>query len=112
MMSKYDSYIPDSRTDVSGQLFVSGITTFPNFPIPPLHMDWQGYLRNFLDESASNAFANSRHGASKMVKLCSIFRSHTNPLEGGEGRDGPVAGNYTFGLGVRSLNMFDLDKLI
>tara|TARA_R110002096_G_scaffold298482_2_gene493009 strand:+ start:340 stop:4155 length:3816 start_codon:yes stop_codon:yes gene_type:complete len=112
MMTRYDSYVPDSRTDVSGQLLVSGITTFPNFPIPPLHMDWQGYLRNFLDESASNAFANSRHGASKMVKLCSIFRSHTNPLMGGEGRDGSVAGNYTFGLGVRSLNMFDLDKLI
>ena len=75
-------------------------------------MDWQGYLRNFLDESASNAFANSRHGASKMIKLCSIFRSHTNPDKGGEGRDGTIAGNYTFGLGVRSLNMFDLDKLI
>ena len=83
---------------------------FPNFPIPPIHMEWQGYLRNFLDESAGDTFANAKHGASKMVKLCSIFRSNTNPLKGGEGRDG--SGDYTYGLGVRSLNMFDLNKLI
>jgi len=73
-------------------------------------MEWQGYLRNFLDESASDVFANAKHGASKMIKLCSIFRSNTNPLMGGEGRDGD--GSYTFGKGCRSLNLFDLDKLI
>ena len=83
---------------------------FPNFPIPPIHMEWQGYLRNFLDESAGDTFANAKHGASKMVKLCSIFRSHTDPLTGGEGRDG--SGDYTFGHGVRSLNIFDLNKLV
>jgi len=84
--------------------------TFPNFPIPPIHMEWQGYLRNFLDESAAETFANAKHGASKMIKLCSIFRSHTDPLTGGEGRDG--SGDYTFGHGVRSLNIFDLNKLV
>jgi hypothetical protein len=83
---------------------------FPNFPIPPIHMEWQGYLRNFLDESAAETFANAKHGASKMVKLCSIFRSHTDPATGGEGRDGTQ--QYTYGHGVRSLNLFDLDKLI
>ena len=82
----------------------------PHFPIPPIHMDWQGYLRNFLDESAADTFANAKHGASKMIKLCSIYRSHTLPLLGGEGRDG--SGDYTYGHGVRSLTMFDLTKLI
>ena len=82
----------------------------PHFPIPPIHMDWQGYLRNFLDESAAETFANAKHGASKMIKLCSIYRSHTLPLLGGEGRDG--SGDYTYGHGVRSLTMFDLTKLI
>ena len=82
----------------------------PQFPIPPIHMDWQGYLRNFLDESAADTFANAKHGASKMIKLCSIYRSNTLPLLGGEGRDG--SGDYTYGHGVRSLNMFDLTKLI
>jgi hypothetical protein len=92
-----------SQTSTAMQLF-------PNFPIPPIHMEWQGYLRNFLDESAGDTFANAKHGASKMIKLCSIFRSHTDPLTGGEGRDG--SGDYTFGHGVRSLNIFDLNKLV
>ena len=86
------------------------IQLFPNFPIPPIHMEWQGYLRNFLDESAGDTFANAKHGANKMVKLCSIFRSNTDPIRGGEGRDG--SGDYTFGHGVRSLNIFDLNKLV
>jgi len=82
----------------------------PQFPIPPIHMEWQGYLRNFLDETAADTFANSKHSASKMVKQCSIFRSTTDPTRGGEGRDG--AEGYTFGHGVRSLNLFDLNKLV
>ena len=111
MMTTYSAAVPNSTNAVSGNMAISGLPT--NFPLPPLHMDWQGYLRNFLDESASNVFANSKHGASKMVKLCSIFRSNTNAMKGGEGRDGErLADGYTFGLGVRSLNMFDLDKLI
>ena len=112
MMTRYDSYVPDTLRETTGNSEILGVPAFPNFPIPPIHMDWQGYLRNFFDESASNAFANTKHGASKMIKLCSIFRSTTDPLTGGEGKDGDISGNYTFGLGVRSLNMFDLDKLI
>ena len=111
-MTRYDSYVPDTLRETTGNSEILGVPAFPNFPIPPIHMDWQGYLRNFFDESASNAFANTKHGASKMIKLCSIFRSTTDPLTGGEGKDGDISGNYTFGLGVRSLNMFDLDKLI
>jgi hypothetical protein len=105
MLIRYDSYKPDGSTHTSATT-----TAGTNFPLPPLHMEWQGYLRNFLDESASDVFANAKHGASKMIKLCSIFRSNTNPLMGGEGRDGD--GSYTFGKGCRSLNLFDLDKLI
>ena len=93
-----------------------GANTFtslsPQFPIPPIHMEWQGYLRNFLDESAAETFANAKHGASKMIKLCSIYRSNTDELTGGEGRDGVMDGDYTFGVGVRSVNMFDLEKNI
>ena len=106
MLTMYDTYAPDNTYNNLAE----NNYTAPNFPIPPLHMDWQGYLRNFLDESASDVFANSKHAASKMIKLCSIYRAHTNPLTGGEGRDG--ADEYTFGKGCRSLNLFDLDKLI
>jgi len=95
--------------DFSGES-TKRVQLFPLFPMPPIHMEWQGYLRNFLDESAAETFANAKHGASKMIKLCSIFRSHTDPLTGGEGRDG--SGDYTFGHGVRSLNIFDLNKLV
>mgnify|MGYP003109932460 FL=1 len=86
--------------------------TFPNIPIPPIHMEWQGYLRNFVDESAADVFANAKHGASKMIKLCSIYRSTIDPTRGGEGRDGNPEEDYAFGRGVRSLNIFDLDKLV
>ena len=108
MMTEYDTYKPSyTSAQRAENLYLS-----PNFPIPPLHMDWQGYLRNFLDESASDVFANSKHASSKMIKLCSIFRANTDPLTGGEGRDGVMDAAYTFGKGCRSLNLFDLDKLI
>ena len=93
-----------------GQHNGNGINLRPMMPIPPIHMEWQGYLRNFLDESSADTFANSKHSANKMVKQCSIFRSTTDPLTGGEGRDGTE--DYTFGHGVRSLNLFDLNKLV
>lgn len=117
--------------DMDTNMYVASNTIFPNqmldtatigqhdnnavplasqVPLPPLHMEWQGYLRNFLDETAADTFANAKHSASKMVKQCSIFRSTTDPLRGGEGRDG--TGDYSFGHGVRSLNLFDLDKLV
>ena len=83
----------------------------PVFPFPALHMEWQGYIRNWVDESAVNVFANARHGASKKVNLLSIYRSSTSSTVGGEGRD-VTTGNPTFGLGVRSLNMFDLNRLV
>ena len=83
----------------------------PIFPFPPLHLGWQGYIRNWLDESAANVFANARHGASKKVNLLSIYRSSTSSDIGGEGRD-TSTGNPTFGVGVRSLNMFDLNRLV
>jgi hypothetical protein len=83
----------------------------PVFAFPPLHLDWQGYIRNWLDESAVSVFANARHGANKKVNLVSIYRSSTSAEIGGEGRD-TATGNPTFGVGVRSLNMFDLNRLV
>ena len=83
----------------------------PAVPAPPLHMDWQGYMRNFLDESSSCVFTNAKHAASKKVNLLSIYRSTAEYGRGGEGRDGQ-ADNATYGVGVRSLNLFDLDRLL
>lgn len=84
----------------------------PVFAVPPLHMKWEAYLDNYLDESSCNLFANAKHGANKKVGLCSIYKSYTPLLSGGEGRDGNVNLWPTFGLGVRSLNTFDLSQLI
>lgn len=84
----------------------------PRFPVPPLHLDWQGYLRNFLDESAANVFANARHASSKQVNLLSIYRSTVAWRTGGEGRDALEESSPTFGVGVKSLNMFSLDRLL
>jgi hypothetical protein len=84
----------------------------PNAPIPPLHMDWQGYIRNWLDESASNLFTNAKHSASKKVNAISIYRSTSEAGRGGEGRDEASGKISTFGVGVRSLNLFDLDRLL
>ena len=103
-----EDYSPSGAVDPAD----ANVNLWPQFAIPPIHMDWQGYLRNFFDESAAETFANAKHGANKMVNMCSIFRSNTNPLLGGEGRDGIATAHFTFGPGVRSVNMFDLNKLI
>ena len=90
-------------------------TLHPAIPFVPLHMGWQGYLRNWVDESAVGLFANAKHGANKKVNLLSIYRSVTE-LNGGEGRDGATDPTYvdylTYGPGVRSLNLFSLDRLL
>jgi len=90
----------------------------PAMPIPAEHMNWQGYLLNWIDESAVDVFANARHAANKKVNLVSIYRSVTD-ISGGEGRDTPstdetypVQNYLTYGPGVRSLNMFSLDRLV
>lgn len=95
--------------DNSANAIVSSVS-FPATPMPAVHCDWQGYLRNWLDESASHIFANAMHSANKKVNLLSIFRSTTEKDRGGEGRDG-VHTSEAFGVGVRSLNVFDLDSI-
>lgn len=97
-----------SYTDAEGRERI----TVPGMPIPPLHMDWQGYMRNFLDESGANLFTNAKHAASKKVNAVSIYHSSTNAFAvGGEGRDADVD-DATYGVGCRSLNLFDLDRLL
>jgi len=79
------------------------------------YMDWGGMFRNYLDESAADVFANSKHLAnSQNIRGCTIYRSSYNPHEGGEGRDAANSSNQalTFGVGCRSLNIFDLEELV
>ena len=108
---KINGVITHARmVDGRGMLWDEG-QLHPAFPVPPLHVDWQGYLRIWVDESAANVFANARHGANKKVNLLSIYRSSTSSDIGGEGRD-TTSDTSTFGVGVRSLNMFDLNSLV
>ena len=87
----------------------------PAFPIPPLNMDWQGYMRNWLDDTAANTFQNAKHLAEDKVNGVSIYRSHRGSLGGGEGREAGVGGangQVSYGKGVRSLNLFDFERLM
>ena len=63
-----------------------------------------------MDESAANVFANAKHAANKKVNAISIYRSTIETGRGGEGRDGTSTSK--FGTGLRSLNLFDLDRLL
>jgi len=86
--------------------------TTPVVAVPVRDSDWQGYMRNFFDQSAADTFANVRHASNDKVGFASIYNSTTDAVNKngiGEGRDGDVV---TFGKGVRSLNLFDLDSLV
>jgi len=87
----------------------------PAFPAPPLNMDWQGYMRNWMDSTAANVFQNAKHLSEDKVNGLSIYRSHRSSLGGGEGRDagqGGADGQVSYGKGVRSLNLFDFERLM
>ena len=81
----------------------------PVFSIPPLRCDWKGYLNNRIDESAVSFFANGRHGANEKVNLLSIHKS--TDTTGGIARDSNDIMS-SFGVGVRSLNIFELNQLV
>ena len=36
-------------------------TAEPEFPLPPINMEWQGYMRNWFDQTASNVWQNAKH---------------------------------------------------
>ena len=99
--------------DYSGWIYT---TAEPATPLPPLGMDSLGFMRNWLDESAAGMWQNAKHMAEDKVNGVSIYRSHMGGLTGGEGRDCDAAftaGGYaSFGVGVRSLNIFDLERLV
>ena len=86
------------------------MTAEPEFPLPPINMEWQGYMRNWFDQTASNVWQNAKHMSEDKVNGCSIYRSHQSGAAGGEGRD--AGSTYTYGVGVRSLNLFDMDRLL
>ena len=81
----------------------------PAFSVPPLRGDWEGYFNNRLDESALSLFANGRHAASKKVNLLSVHK--TTDTRGGISRDSNL-NQTSFGVGVRSLNIFELNQLV
>ena len=85
----------------------------PAIPPPPLNMDWQGYMRNWLDWTGANVFQNAKHLAEDKVNGISIYRSHRSSKGGGEGREaGNGSDNISYGKGVRSLNLFDFERLM
>ena len=86
-------------------------TAEPVTPLPPLGMDSLGYMRNWFDETASNMWQNVKHLAEDKVNGVSIYRSTYGGGGGGEGRD-CNADESSYGVGVRSLNMFDLERLL
>ena len=85
-------------------------TAEPEFPLPPINMDWQGYMRNWFDQTASNTWQNAKQMSEDKVNGVSIYRSNQSGGSGGEGRD--AGSTYTYGVGVRSLNLFDMDRLL
>ena len=91
-------------------------TAEPAMTIPPMGMDSLGYMRNWFDEGAAGMWQNAKHMAEDKVNGVSIYRSHMGGLTGGEGRDCnivfPNGGGCSYGVGVRSLNLFDLERLI
>ena len=86
-------------------------TAEPVTPLPPLGMDSLGYMRNWFDESAAGMWQNAKHMAEDKVNGVSIYRSHMGGQSGGEGRDADMD-KASFGVGVRSLNIFDLERLV
>ena len=66
------------------------------------------FTRVFLDESASNMFANAKNastGTSRRPKLVTIFDSRIVPQG-----DGTSVSGINDGVGIHSLNNFDLNK--
>jgi len=79
----------------------------PQLPTPPVHMTWEGYMSNYLDQSAASLFANAKHASNKKVNLLSIIRTHAVPAS--EGRDS-TSTDASWGVGVRSLDIFELNS--
>ena len=91
---------------VSGMIQDGANGTTPTVSVPVLNSDWQGYMRNYIDESAACIFANAKHAANEKVGFVSIYRSTTEDTRGGEGRDSSMS------KGMKSTNLFDLDRVI
>ena len=111
--SAYNAVSGLDGKDYSGWIYT---TAEPATPLPPLGMDSLGYMRNWFDESAAGMWQNVKHMAEDKVNGVSIYRSHMGGLTGGEGRDCDAVfdngGACSYGVGVRSLNLFDLERLV
>lgn len=65
-----------------------------------------GYLRNYLDETALNMFANAKHCTEDHVKMVGVIRESIDSTGVGEGSDHAVS----HGAGIKSINTFELGK--
>lgn len=106
---KHNGFITHARMTEARSLKWYDGELHPGFAIPPLRCDWEGYFNNRLDESAVSLFANAKHAASKKVNLLSIHKS--TDTDGGISRDTDTD-LTSFGVGVRSLNIFELNQLV
>lgn len=106
--SAYNATSDSGGEDYSGWTWN---TAAPATPLPPLGMDSLGYMRNWFDETAIGMWQNAKHLAEDKVNGVSIYRSHMGGTTGGEGRD-INPGQSSYGCGVRSLNLFDLERLL
>tara|TARA_R100000458_G_scaffold34142_1_gene31473 strand:- start:1713 stop:6080 length:4368 start_codon:yes stop_codon:yes gene_type:complete len=117
-LGSFSSFNATSSTSSYDNAWIADMPATP-MPIPPLHMDWQGYMRNWFDDSASNTFQNVKHLAEDKVNGVSIYRSNRGGFAGGEGREPghstafePGSTMVSFGAGVRSMNLFDFERLM
>jgi len=116
----YGSYLKYENDGTEGAVVFGGLAeeiqdpttgaTNREVPVPVIHGDSYAYMRNFLDNSAADLFANAKHCANPRVGYVSIYNSTTDATNGGEGRDS--TDTVSWGKGVRSLNIFDLDRLV
>jgi len=95
-----------------------GLVGYPT-PRRPLHISQEGFIRNWLDERAADLFANAKHLANPKIGGVSIYLSHAGKPRDAEDHLGRWAGgeatsskSSTHGTGVRSLNLFDLNRLL
>lgn len=106
---KLNGMITHARMNEANALRFNDGQLHPAFAAPPLGLKWLGYLDNRLDETAMSVFANARHAANKKIGMLSVYKNTQDV--GGEGRDFEEDAS-SFGIGVRSLNIFELNQLV
>lgn len=101
-----------SNSDYDGSSYTAllqdhnGVVTASGFYYASAMMLSPDTIKAVLDDSAANTFANAKHnsvGKSGLAKVVHIY----SPVKG---IGGDSKNDYTYGLGLASVNNFDLDK--